>query len=90
MISLEFTTYSEIEEHIRLIINQSLTELKMRNRVSSGNIIYPLCGDGLMVKYTVSHTASYDASAPDIEAHMEFVTFKIIKTIMTDIEIVDV
>ena len=90
MIPLEFTTHSEIETHIRLIISHSLSELKMRNKISSGNIIYPLCGDGLMVKYTVSHTATYDAIAPEIEAHMEFVTFKIIKTIMTDIEIIDV
>ena len=90
MVPLEFTTHSEIETHIGLIINQSLSELKMRNKISSGNIVYPLCGDGLMVKYTVSHTATYDAIAPEIENHMKFISFKIIKTIMTDIELIDV
>ena len=90
MLALEFTTHPEIRTHIDVIIKSSLSELKTRNKISTGNIVYPQCGDGLMVKYTVSHTSTYDASAPGIENHIEFICIKIIDSIMTDIKLIDV
>ena len=62
----------------------------MRNMVSTGNIVYPLYGGGVMVNYTVSHTAAYDANAPGIEDHMEFISVKIINSIMSDIKSIGV
>ena len=90
MLALQFTTHDEIETHMGVIIKSSLSELKMRNKISTGNIVYPLCGDGVMVKYTVSHTATYDANAPGIENHMEFISVKIIDSIMSDIKLIGV
>ena len=86
MIAFQFTTHDEIETHLRVIINSSLTELNMRNMVSTGNIVYPLYGGGIMVNYTVSHTAAYYADVPGIVDHMKFVEVKIINAIMSEIK----
>ena len=69
-----------------VIISASLTELNMRNIVSTGNILYPLYGGGVMVNYTVSHTAAYYADTPGIVEHMEFVSVKIVNAIMSEIK----
>ena len=90
MLALQFTTHDEIETHMGVIINSSLTELNMRNMVSTGNIVYPLYGGGVMVNYTVSHTAAYYADAPGIVDHMEFISVKIINAIMSEIKSIGV
>ena len=90
MVVLDFPTHPEIKTHIGVIIESSLSELKTRNRVSTGNIVYPHCGNGMMVTYTVSHNSTYDANAPGIVDHMEFICMKIIDSIMSDIKLIDV
>ena len=90
MLALEYTTYPEIRSHLVHIIKSSFSELHTRNKVSTGNITYPQCGGGVMVKYTISHTPTYEANAAGIESHIEFICVKIVDTILTDIKLINV
>ena len=90
MVALEYTTFPEIRTHLNKIIKSSFSELKTRNKISTANITYPQCGGGLMLKYSVSHTSTYEANASGIESHIEFISSKIADTIMTDIKLIDV
>ena len=87
-VRLDYTSYSEVEDHIKDVITSSVAELKTRRKHSMGDMMFPLCGVGWMVKYSLAFTPLYDAKLPGIECHIEFACMKIVDSILSDIKLI--
>ena len=87
VLALEYTTYEEVKAHLDKILKSSVEELECRNKSSTGNIKYPNLGDGIMLKYSITHSPTYEAG---IESHMNFVCKRIVDTMFDNIKIINV
>ena len=87
VLALEYSTYDEVKTHLDKILKSSVEELECRNKSSTANIKYPNLGSSIMLKYSVTHSPTYEAG---IESHMDFVCERIADTILDNIKIINV